>query len=473
MEPLEPRLTLSADWRNLPVSIEPAGNVAHGASIVAQGADTAAYSLIGAPQERQQYGLTGKGYSVAIIDTGLDYNNPAFAGRYLGGWDFIANSADPKDDNGHGTHVAGIIASADANYPGVAPGVGIIALKALDASGTGTYGNIDLALQWVAANQAQYHIAAVNLSLGSGNYLANPFTFLDADFERLQAEGVFIAAASGNSYYAGDSGGTGAKDLTLGGKPGLAFPAVDPLVVSVGAVWAANYGAASWVNGAQDFTTAPDQIASFTQRDDKLSILAPGAYVTSTYLDNSFASLAGTSMATPFAVGAAVLVKEALDSQHKPADQASILAVMQATGASIVDAGNGQDNVTRTGLTFKRVDVLAAVASVLSPALTPNEQYVTSLYESILGREPEPAGLAFWSGLLDKGVTRAAAVDAVWNSTEHLSNLVKADYQAILGRQADPAGVAWWVAQMHSGATDTDVQRALYGSDEFYRGHGK
>lgn len=459
-EPLEPRLML-ADWHNLPVSIAPAGS--------STSPDTAAYSLVGAPQERQQYGLVGSGYSVAIIDTGIDYDNPAFSGRYLGGWDFVNSDSDPRDDNGHGTHVAGIIGSADPTYPGVAPGVGIIALKALDATGSGTYGNIDLALQWVADHQAQYHIAAVNLSLGSGDYSSNPFTFLDADFQGLKAEGVFIAAASGNSYFSGDSGGTTAKDLTLGGKPGLAFPAVDPLVVSVGAVWAANYGAASWVNGAQDFTTAPDQIASFTQRDSSLDLLAPGAYVTSTYLDNSFASMAGTSMSTPFVTAAAVLVKQALDAQGKPSDQADVLAVLKSTGSSIVDAGHGQDNVTHTGLTFKRLDVLAAVASVAPTPLTPNEAYVSSLYESILGREPEQAGLAFWAGLLDKGLTRAAAVDAVWNSTEHLSNEVKADYQAILGRQADAAGVAWWVGLMQRGATDADIQRALYGSDEFYR----
>lgn len=455
-----------SDWHSLPVSIAPAGSSAQ--------PDTAAYSLVGAPQERQQYGFTGAGYSVAVIDTGIDFKNPDFSWRYIGGWNFVSNSDNPMDDNGHGTHVAGIIASADPTYTGVAPAVGLIALKALDATGTGTYGNIDAALQWVADHQAQYHIAAVNLSLGSGDYSSNPFTFLDADFERLQAEGVFIAAASGNSYFAGDSGGTTAKDLALGGKPGLAFPAVDPLIVSVGAVWAANYGGASWVNGAQDYTTAPDQIASFTQRDASLDLLAPGAYVTSTYLDNSFASLAGTSMATPFVTGAAVLVKQALDAQGEPSDQAAVLKVLQSTGVQIVDAAQtpAQDNVTHTGLGFSRIDVPAAIASIV-PKLTPNEQYVERLYKDILGREPEQAGLDFWGGELDAGVTRAAVVDFIWNSTEHLSNLVRADYQAILGRQADPFGVTWWVGLMQHGATDADVQRALYGSDEFYREHGK
>ena len=136
---------LSDDWRTMPVSASP---VATSGFI-----GTAAYDLIGSAQQRQQFGLTGKGYSVAVIDTGLDYNNPAFAGRYMGGWDFVNNDPDPMDDNGHGTHVSGIIGSADGQYPGIATGVGIIALKVLDKTGTGTFGNVELALQWVADHQ--------------------------------------------------------------------------------------------------------------------------------------------------------------------------------------------------------------------------------------------------------------------------------------------------------------------------------
>jgi len=184
----------------------------------------AGIAMTGAVQAQQQYGLTGAGYSVAIIDTGIDYNNPAFAGRYLGGWNFVANNSNPMDDNGHGTHVAGIIGSANSTYPGIAPGVGIISLKVLDSSGSGTFGNVDAALQWVAAHQQQYHIVAVNMSLGSGNYTAEPFNFLDADLQTLVGEGVFIAAASGNSYF------------SYGSQPGLAFPAINNSVVSVVAV---------------------------------------------------------------------------------------------------------------------------------------------------------------------------------------------------------------------------------------------
>src|SRR5262249_26892922 len=153
-----------------------------------------------------------------------------------------------------GTHVAGIIGSSDATYSGIAPNVNLIALKVLSASGSGTFGNVQKALDWVVANQAKYHIAAINLSLGSGNYTTNPFSFLDTDFAALKNAGVFISVAAGNSFYTNNS------------AVGLDYPAVDPYVVSVGAVYDGNFGAVAWASGARDYTTAVDRIASFSQR---------------------------------------------------------------------------------------------------------------------------------------------------------------------------------------------------------------
>ena len=107
-------------------------------------------------------------------------------------------------------------AAAIPAYLGIAPNVDFVALKVLDSTGSGTFGNVDLALQWVAAHQAQYNIVAVNMSLGSGNYTADPFTFLETDFQTLVKDNVFISVAAGNSYY------------TYGSAPGLAYPAVSP-----------------------------------------------------------------------------------------------------------------------------------------------------------------------------------------------------------------------------------------------------
>src|SRR4051794_11361276 len=84
-------------------------------------------SLIGASLTRSEYGVDGHGHSVAVIDTGVNYQNPALGGRIgsgakvVGGYDFAQNDADPMATWQHGTAVAGIVASGDADHPGVAP----------------------------------------------------------------------------------------------------------------------------------------------------------------------------------------------------------------------------------------------------------------------------------------------------------------------------------------------------------------
>lgn len=466
----------ASDWRQQTFSLDQLDLQANSASIAGgtvSAEANAGIAMTGAIQAQQQFGLNGSGYSVAILDTGIDYNNPTFAGRYLGGWNFVDNNSDTMDYNGHGTHVAGIIGSDDPILPGIAPGVGIISLKVLDNSGTGTFGNVDAALQWVAAHQQQYHIAAVNMSLGAGNYTSEPFTFLDADLQTLVNEGVFIAAASGNSYF------------SYGSQPGLAFPAINNSVVSVGAVWDGSFGAASWANGAKDYTTAPDQIASFTQRSSALDILAPGAYVTSTYLNDSYASMAGTSMASPMVAAAAALVHEALDQKGEgsAANESNILAILKATGVSIVDGAYGQDNVNHTWLTFKRLDVYSALETVLganysppsqSPGnnapsghLSPNAAFVASLYESILGRQVDPTGLVAWVDRLNAGMSRQQLIDFLWTSAEHRASEVAEDYQAFLHRAASSGEIAQWVAAIQAGASEDLVTDAFLHSQEY------
>ena len=121
-------------------------------------------------------GIWGDGVKVAVIDTGIDYIHddprqqpyvvdPEFLHNYKGGYDFVNNDADPMDDNGHGTHVAGILAAEKNGYlvVGVAPHVDLYALKILDAAGNGDESNLILALQWAV----DHDIDVVNMSLGT------------------------------------------------------------------------------------------------------------------------------------------------------------------------------------------------------------------------------------------------------------------------------------------------------------------
>ena len=114
-----------------------------------------------------QAGITGAGVKVAIIDTGIDYIHdqppsaeppvvdPELLGHYKGGYDFVNNDTDPMDDNGHGTHVSGILAAEHNGYlvAGVAPDAWVYGLKILDASGNGDESNLIAALQWSVDNE--------------------------------------------------------------------------------------------------------------------------------------------------------------------------------------------------------------------------------------------------------------------------------------------------------------------------------
>jgi subtilisin family serine protease len=347
-------------WRAQTFTIDDAtfGPVAAASNVSAESAaptNSNYGSLIGLNQVLAGTSYRGQGYSVAIIDTGINYDDPDLANRVVGGYNFVANNTNYMDDNGHGTFVASEIGSSSSTLSGIAPDVNLIALKVLDSTGSGTYGNVENALDWCVAHQAQYNIVAVNLSLGSGNYTVDPYTFLESDFTTLTSAGVFIGVAAGNDYY------------TDGSTPGLAFPAVSPNVVSVGAVWDGNFGAASWANGAQDYSTSAYKIASFSQRSSALSILAPGAILTDDALNGGLTQMAGTSMATPVIVGASVILHQALDDASLGVDatQAYILSLMQSTGTAVVDANTGADNVSHTGLTFKCINLSAAVDAIV------------------------------------------------------------------------------------------------------------
>lgn len=400
--------------------------------------DSRTTQLIGSVNVNQQYGYRGTGYTVAVIDTGIDYRHPNLAAHYAGGWDFVDNDADPMDEEGHGTHVAGIIASDSSSYLGVAPDVKIVALRVLDENGSGSFGDVESALQWVARYRDQYNIVSVNLSLGAGNYTSNPWGYLEDEFSTLRSKGVFLSVAAGNSYY------------SYGSQQGLGFPAISNQVVAVGAVWSGNFGAVSWASGAKDTSTAADRMTSFSQRSSGLDLVAPGAMITSTALGGGFVSMAGTSMAAPVVAGVAALVHQALDAKGLAANQDSILSILRSTGKMIVDGDDEQDNVRNSGLSFPRVNVLAAIQSIVgqgvpsnpgggqvptgtTPSAT-NTAFVRAIYQELLGRPADSAGLSTWSQALQNGMSRSQVVQQFWQSTEHVQLEIREAYNSFLNR---------------------------------------
>lgn len=132
---------------------------------------------------------------VAVVDTGVDYTHPDLTGQVLAGYDFVDNDSDPMDANGHGTHVAGIIAATTDNGIGVAGVAGmvyarILPVRVLDAGGNGTSASVVNGIYWAVDNGADI----INLSLGSTSY--DPAEELAIAYA--QANDVLVVAAAGN-----------------------------------------------------------------------------------------------------------------------------------------------------------------------------------------------------------------------------------------------------------------------------------
>jgi subtilisin family serine protease len=311
----------------------------------------AAHGLTGLTQVRNDYGFTGAGQTVAIIDSGIAWNHVALGGglganfRVVGGWDFTEeNDWNPYDDGeegGHGTHVAGIVGAdrTGTNDDGVAPGVDLVGLRVFNDVGDGFFDWVENALQWVHQNRNSFEnpITAVNLSLGvEWNSTSIPgWANLEEEFAQLEADGIFIAVSAGN-------------DFQVFNTPGLSYPAASPHVVPVMSVDD---------NGSLSF---------YSQRHSS-AIAAPGRTIMSTvpdYLGNEngaaddYASFSGTSMAAPYVAGASVLLRQAMQFVGMTnITQDMIFEHMMDTADTFFDSATNQN--------YKRLDLASAFAALM------------------------------------------------------------------------------------------------------------
>ena len=204
---------------------------------------------------------------VAVVDTGINWNHPDLTANYVAlGYDWVNNDTDPMDDNGHGTHCAGIIAAGLNNSIGVAglAQIRIMAEKALDMSGSGD-------IDWVAS--AIIHAADQGANIISMSWGGSFHSKLLYEAIRYAHDaGILLVAAAGN----------GATDHKL-------YPAAHDEVIAVAA------------------TDQDDNPASFSNFGDWIELAAPGVSVYSTFLDDGYVNKSGTSMAAPHVVGVAAL----------------------------------------------------------------------------------------------------------------------------------------------------------------------
>ena len=291
---------------------------------------------VGARAAQADFGYTGAGVGVAVIDSGttnwhddLTYQGSSSLVRVNNGQrvaafvDFVNGRTAPYDDNGHGTHVSGIIAGNGKDSlgtrAGIAPSAHLVSLKVLDDRGRGVISNVIAALDWVVANKASYNVRVVNLSVGAAvteSFNTDPLTL--AAKHAVDA-GIVVVTAAGNL------GKNANGQLQYGG---ITAPGNAPWVLTVGAyshegtvVRTDDVMAGYSSRGPTfiDFAAKPDLVAPGTgivSLSDPLSTMyvTKAAYLLTGSLlggDKPYLSLTGTSMASPVVAGTVALMLQA------------------------------------------------------------------------------------------------------------------------------------------------------------------
>ena len=290
-------------------------------------------------------------YIDKVINGTTNYTyNWSSCGKILGGWNMINYDGDPYDDEGHGTHVAGII-SANGNIKGVAPQSNLFIIKALGSDGTGYSGDIIAGIEYCINKSRDYNISVISMSLGTecfnstggwtgycyNTYCDSGYSAFSSTINNAISKNISVVAASGND----------------GNETYISFPACLQNVTAVGS------------------TTKSDEISNFSNRYPLMKLFAPGGSVggeiacnaagsdpnriCSTYL-NGYLAMSGTSMATPHVAGAIAIINQYLHLFNKSKTPKEIESLLNNTGKKITDSS--------TGFNYTRINVYNAIISL-------------------------------------------------------------------------------------------------------------
>ncbi|MEH2227488.1 S8 family peptidase [Nostoc sp.] len=392
--------------------------------------------LVKAPEVWAQ-GYTGKGVVVAVVDTGVDYNHEdlknniwtntkEIAGNGIDddgngyvddnyGWNFADQNNNTLDDNGHGTHVSGTIAGENNNYgvTGIAYDAKIMAVKALDSSGSGSYSSISKGIRYAVDNGAN----VINLSLGGGSSNRT----LESAINYASSKGVIVVMAAGND---GDSSPD--YPARYASKSGIAVGAVDKN------------------NNLADFSnrSGTNPIAYVT---------APGVKVYSSVPNNQYATYSGTSMAAPHVAGIVALMLSAnsnlTDAQVRQIVTETAGNSTQTTSSSLkisnvsslasqVIAQTTGNNTQTTSSSFKISNVSSLASQVIAETAENNTQTTNSSFNS-----------SNFGSLIGQGITESTR----YLTPENINSFNSSNFGSLIGqgitesaRYLTPETIASW-----------------------------
>lgn len=355
------------------------------------------------------YGITGQGVTVAVLDSGIDTDHPDLADDLVAQRCFTngaclpgnsSQSSSAEDENGHGTHVTGVITSkGTVSGRGFAPNAKIVAVRVLDKGGSGFVSDWVAGLDWVRSQLMTTPVQIINLSLGTfalyPNNCDTQEPLLAAAVAQLRAKGVVLFASSGNQ----------------GNSTRIAAPACNSGVIAVGATYDGNVGrqptagtyqslfGSSWP-ACSDDATSLRTITCFTNSNQQLDLLAPGAPILSTYLDGKTAQYWGTSQASPTAAGVAALLLE----KRPGLSPAVVETILKNSGTLVTDPRNGSS--------FPQLNALAAIK-----AITPISPTAITVSGALTG----VTNVAYNFVAAVTPVTVTTPVTYHWQATDHLA----------------------------------------------------
>ena len=343
--------------------------VAVGPDLRCQGSLASSVPYLGADTV-QSMGITGAGITVAVLDSGIDTNHPALSGNIApGAWHFLdlGQNTGPgaEDQHGHGTNVAGVIASNGAGSlaPGVAPGAQILPIRVLDGNNSGWIADIAAGVDYVVSVSGNYtHLAAINISIGT-NVLYSQCPCDTASATNMLVEGECVAARLAGMAIFASSGNEGSCNS-------MTSPACLSAVSAVAALYDSNLGSepnsgtyfdslGGTFPACSDSNAVGGRVTCFSNQSGCNDLAAPGRLITSVGIGGGTSTFTGTSQASPHCAGTAALLCDRALSLGLPAPGPdTIVSLLRSTGQTVIDGCTGNPNPIG-------IDALAAVNAIV------------------------------------------------------------------------------------------------------------